>query len=283
MEILFVAAVLPVVALCYYIYKKDKNGEPHEMLRKLFIFGFLSAIPVLFVELFLGAFFDTDHTTNFVIIFINTFISVALVEEGFKWLVTKNFGYDHKEFDEIYDIIVYSVFASLGFACIENILYVFQNGLGNAIMRALTSIPGHTCFAVIMGHFFSRAKVNHLNGNQSAYTKNMIYSILMPTLFHTAYDAIIFYAVAVEDMTMVLFFFAFDIFMVILCFNIVKKISTMQQNLTTNVQSGVIISTPTGQISYQPKQTTTMNFCPICGRRITGYRFCPSCGFKIQK
>ena len=40
MEILLIAAVLPVIALCYYIYKKDKNGEPHDMLRKLFIFYF---------------------------------------------------------------------------------------------------------------------------------------------------------------------------------------------------------------------------------------------------
>ena len=283
MEILLIAAVLPVIALCYYIYKKDKNGEPHDMLRKLFIFGFLSALPVLIVELFLGSFFDTDHATNFVLIFINTFISVALVEEGFKWLVTKFFGYDHKEFDEIYDIIVYSVFASLGFACIENILYVLQNGLGNAILRALTSIPGHTCFAVIMGYFFSKAKVNHLNGNQSQYTKNMIYSILMPALFHTMYDAIIFYAVAADVGEFVIYFFAFDIFMVVLCFNIVKKVSTMQQNLTTNVESGTITSTSAGQIEYQPKEATTMNFCPICGRRVTGYRFCPSCGFKVQR
>ena len=91
MEILLAAAVLPVIALCYYIYKKDVNREPGNILRKLFIFGFLSAIPIIIVELFLDNFFATEGLKSFLLIFVNTFISVALVEEGFKWIITKIF------------------------------------------------------------------------------------------------------------------------------------------------------------------------------------------------
>ena len=282
MEILLAAAVLPVIALCYYIYKKDVNREPGNILRKLFIFGFLSAIPIIIVELFLDNFFATEGLKSFLLIFVNTFISVALVEEGFKWIITKIFGYDNKEFDEVYDIIVYAVFASLGFACIENILYVFTNGLGNAIMRALTSIPGHTCFAVIMGYYFSKAKINHISGNKSLYTRNLIFSILVPCLFHAMYDAIIFYAVAVESSLFVLLFFVFDIVMIILCFNIVKKTSKVQQRLIQNVNEGNITSTANGQIEYHPTEQQTIHFCPLCGRNVDGYNFCPVCGFKVR-
>ena len=282
MELLFIAAVLPVMALCYYIYKKDVNKEPVALLRKIFLFGFLSAIPILFVEIFLGSFFPTDDIKSFPVLFINVFISVALVEEGFKWIVTKKFGYDNQEFDEVYDIIVYAVFASLGFACIENILYVYQNGLGNAIARALTSIPGHTCFAVIMGYYFSKAKVNHLNNNQTLYTKNMFFSIVAPAIFHTLYDAIIFYAVAAENESFILWFFLYDIAMVILCFNIVKKTSSVQKKLYTSVKKGTITSTSTGHIAYHPTSEKAINFCPVCGKSVKGYHFCPFCGFKIQ-
>ncbi len=282
MEILLIAAVLPVVALCYYIYKKDANREPIALLRKIFLFGFLSAIPVIVIEIILGVFFPTEDVSSFLILFINTFVSVALVEEGFKWIVTKKFGYDNQEFDEVYDIIVYAVFASLGFACIENILYVFQYGLGNAITRALTSIPGHTCFAVIMGYFFSKAKVNHLNNSQSNYVKNLALSIIAPAVFHTLYDAIIFYAVAVDSLGVIGCFFLFDILMVVLCFNIVKRTSSVQKKLYSSVKAGTITGNSNGQIEYHPAKTSTVNYCPVCGKAVKGYHFCPFCGFKLQ-
>ena len=60
------------------------------------------------------------------------------------------------------NIIVYAVFSSLGFACIENILYVLSGGVGIAILRAILSVPGHMCFGVIMGYFLSQAKVNQV-------------------------------------------------------------------------------------------------------------------------
>ena len=86
MNILIAAAVLPVALLCAFIYKKDPNKEPKGLLAKLFIFGFFSAIPVIVVELLLGRLFPTSGLSSFLSMFINVFISIALVEEGFKWI-----------------------------------------------------------------------------------------------------------------------------------------------------------------------------------------------------
>lgn len=54
---LIVAAILPVIFLGMYIYKKDTNKEPRGMLAKLFFMGVAICIPVIIVELILGIFF----------------------------------------------------------------------------------------------------------------------------------------------------------------------------------------------------------------------------------
>lgn len=280
MSILLATAIFPVVVLCYYIYVKDINKEPGSLLAKIFALGFFSAIPVVIVELFLGQFFHIE-SGSFFTIFLSTFISVALVEEGFKWFITKLVGYNNKEFDEIYDIIVYAVFASLGFACIENILYVLSNGFGNAILRALISVPGHTCFAVLMGYFFSEAKIASMNQNRSIYGRNIVLSILVPTIAHTLFDAIIFYAASITSLFYVLIFFLFYICMVILCFKMVNDVSKIQRNITTKIEDGSIRNNGSGQIVFN-STVSEIKYCPICGKGVEGCHYCPSCGFHLN-
>ena len=281
MQYLLVAAVLPIFLLCFFVYKKDPHNEPSKLLAKIFALGFFSAIPIIILELFLGKFFPTDDVSSFILIFVNVFISVALIEEGFKWLVTVFFGYKNKEFDEIYDIIVYAVFASLGFACIENILYVISNGIGNAIMRALFSVPGHMCFGVIMGYFLAKAKIGRINKNQSIYTRNMFFSILVPVLAHTVYDALLFYVQ--YNVLSILLFFAFDITMVVLCIITVNKMSKIQQNVDNNVNTGVLKTSDTGQLVFTSVSSgEEIHYCPVCGNNVDGCNYCARCGFKIK-
>ena len=63
-----------------------------------------------------------------------------------------------KNFDEYFDGIVYACFISLGFACVENIMYVVVNGVGTGIVRAMLSVPAHFLFGILMGYFLSLAK-----------------------------------------------------------------------------------------------------------------------------
>lgn len=275
-------AVAPVIVLCHFIYKKDLHKESPKILGKLFTLGFLSCVPVLVVELILDIYFPTENVSSNITLFINIFISVALVEEGFKWLVTKKNGYDSQEFDEIYDIIVYSVFASLGFACIENILYVFTMGLSTGITRAIFSIPGHTCFSVLMGYYLSKAKLASVNNNNSLYGRNLFLSLFVPALVHATYDFLIFANLNG------LFFFA-DIVMVCVCFKTVDKISKMQQSINNNLSNGSLAGDDGGHIQYVPTgavgdgtQGQQINFCPVCGRKVNGGNFCSSCGFKLR-
>lgn len=275
--VLLFAAVLPVIILCFFIYAKDRHKEPKSLLVKLFLFGLLSTIPVVVVESILSIFFNVDSSRRLVTLFINVLVDIAIVEEGFKWFFTKKIGYDGKEFDEIYDIIVYAVFVSLGFASLENILYVMQYGFTNAILRALTSIPGHTCFAIAMGFYLSKAKIANFNRNNKLYKKNIFLSIAVPTLFHTLYDFFAFSG-------MTILFYSFHICMVIYCLINVNKVSKMQVKFSNNVSQGRIVNN-NGAIKYNPvsePSTSVVNFCPICGDKYRGGKFCGSCGYKLK-
>ena len=253
MSILFVAAVLPVVALCVFIYTKDKNKEPKGLLALIFFLGILSVIPILVCELTFEHFFPMNEEGGFLSIFFNVLFGVAFVEESFKWLITKFLGYNNKAFDEVFDIIVYAVFASLGFACFENVMYVFQNGLGNALLRAVLAIPGHTCFAISMGYFFSKAKVAQISGNKGIYNRNIVLSIIVPVILHTFYDALIFNVSAVnyaELFIQFIPFLIFDLSMVVVCFITVDKTAKVQQNLTVNLNNGIIARNEQGHLYY---------------------------------
>ena len=126
--LLLLVSVLPVLIVAKYIYNKDKNKEPLRLLIRLFIGGFISVFITLFLTTILESvnpFFKIDYDKlNLLELLVSVFVGIALIEESSKWIVTYIISYHNKEFDEFYDMIVYSVFVSLGFALFENILSI---------------------------------------------------------------------------------------------------------------------------------------------------------------
>jgi len=86
------------------------------------------------------------------------FLHAAIPEEFYKLVVLMTFCWFSRHFDEPFDGIVYGATVSLGFATLENVLYVSQGGLVVAILRAVTAVPGHAFCGVVMGYFVGRAK-----------------------------------------------------------------------------------------------------------------------------
>jgi RsiW-degrading membrane proteinase PrsW (M82 family) len=189
---LLIISILPVVLLGFYIYEKDSEKEPGVLLLKLFASGFLAAVMVLSFNLLISKFFPgftIDENASFLKLFFLTFFEVALIEEFSKWLMIVLIGYKSKEFDQLYDIIVYSVFVALGFAMLENMFYVFSsdNGMMLGFSRAILSVPGHVCFGIFMGVFLGFAKT-HDSDNKITSFLYMILAVLVPTLLHTVYN-----------------------------------------------------------------------------------------------
>ncbi len=187
---ILIPALLPVFLILRYVYLLDKNErEPLGFVLKVVVWGAIFSIPCAGVERFMisliGSFYD-PATINFA--WIENTVGVALVEELSKWLVLMLIVWKNQNFDYRYDGIVYAVSASLGFAALENILYVVSYGTGVSIGRAIFAIPGHATFGVFMGYFLSRAKTFWIDDKRIRMTICKLLALALPMLIHGCYD-----------------------------------------------------------------------------------------------
>lgn len=172
----------PAACVILYIYIKDKHErEPVSLLVKSFLLGILAVLVTFLISLPLDMFVPTDEE-NLSQQAVHAFLLVALVEEFSKFLFVRGILYNDAHFNEPFDGIVYSVMVSMGFATLENILYVSQGGLSTAIVRMFTAVPAHAMFAVLMGYYIGKAKFEPGNSYLSWI------GLLTATLFHGAYD-----------------------------------------------------------------------------------------------
>ena len=176
-------ALAPGVAIAIYIYLKDKHErEPFSLLILSFFYGSVSILVTLLISWPVNALIILkDH--DIVHEFYDAFFKVALVEEFSKFLFVRFVLFRNKNFNEPFDGIVYSVMVSMGFATLENVLYVFSYGFETGIWRMFTAVPAHATFGVLMGFFLGKAKFSH--------NRRLIYMVTglgVATLFHGAYD-----------------------------------------------------------------------------------------------
>lgn len=203
--IILLTALLPIVILVYYIYHKDKRSpEPTGQLVKAFLFGVLSAPLSFCVSIPLEVFgFYPVEATNILGSISTAFFGAAVPEEMAKfvmlWLLLRKNPY----FDEKMDGIVYAVCVSLGFAALENVLYLFSNVedfLSVGFGRAIFAVPGHFCFGILVGYYYSLAKFY-----SRASMRNKALILIAPIIVHGLYDSILFIADVTPAVSGVLF------------------------------------------------------------------------------
>ena len=223
-------AILPIVVLCLYIYKKDVDKEPRHLLKRIFILGMFSVIPIVFSENIVQKLLSIENNNDLITLFASTFIGVALIEELAKWLVVYFGVYNNKEFNHPYDAIVYSVYSSLGFAIVENICYIISSPptyvMRVGIYRAILTVPAHAFFGVIMGYFLSQAKKEEYSANITMSNRFMALSILMSVTAHAVYDYLLF----TERDEFVTIFFIFVALLYVLCFRLINIVSNDNRN-----------------------------------------------------
>ena len=215
-------AILPGILLVVYIYNKDAvEKEPKGLLIKLFLFGCLSIIPVYFVEGFLQSVYPAFEDGSFAYSLTIGFLCAALVEELFKLVALFIGSWWSKAFDYRFDAIVYAVAIAVGFATIENIMYVFQFGIGTGLIRAVTSIPGHAIFAIFMGYYYSQVKEARVNSRSADGFPAALSAILVPVLLHGIYD----YILTLETDASIYLFFGYIIILDIFAYRFLRKAS----------------------------------------------------------
>lgn len=207
MRFLVILALLPAVLLTVYIYKKDRlEREPVRLIVRLLALGAFSCLPAAAMEYGVGALIDSSGITNpYFLVFLNSFAVAALCEELVKYFFLRRTTWRSAAFDFQFDGIVYGVSVSLGFAALENVLYVLQSGMSTALLRAVTSVPGHAIFGVFMGYFYGYAKRAEVMGNASEARDYLALSVLVPLLLHGVYDFIAF-SMEIAELWIVPFF-----------------------------------------------------------------------------
>ena len=227
------AAVIPAIFLMIKVYKSDKlEPESPGLLFGLVLAGVASAFLALLEETVL------EYALNMVLAkgtllydIILYFVVVALSEESSKYLLMKRKTWRNPEFDCRFDGIVYAAFTSLGFALWENISYVLSYGMSTALVRAFTAVPGHACFGIFMGVFYSIAKEYDLNGD---HVKSSLYrklAMIIPVLIHGAYDFI----VSMNSDYATILFFVFVILLFLVTFRLINKISRNDRHMTWHI------------------------------------------------
>lgn len=188
--ILMSAAVIPAIALLVMVYRADRVDKENPMLLlRLVLMGVFATTIAKLLErvgvFVLNNIFRYETVLYNVLLYFGV---VAFAEEGAKYALLKRTTWGLREFDCRFDGVVYAAFVSLGFALWENIGYVMMYGLGTALLRAVTAVPGHACFGVFMGCWYAQSYALARQGNADASKLYRVLSVLLPALLHGAYD-----------------------------------------------------------------------------------------------
>lgn len=251
--LLTIAAVLPAVVLCVYVYKKDRaEKEPIYLLLVLLALGGISCYPAARIESvaydLLHRIFEPYGTMSDGVLHLDSttfrlynackyFFGVALVEEGVKFIALCLATRKNKEFNSLFDGMIYAVFVSLGFAAVENVGYVLKYGWANAVVRALYSVPAHMFFGVLMGYYYSfwhmydkagkreqvlkSAGLIESNAKMFSGSKYILPCLLIPMSAHGLYD----YCCTIESTLASVIFYLLVLSLYMYCFYQISKMS----------------------------------------------------------
>ena len=119
--------------------------------------------------------------------------------------------------------MVYAVTVSLGFATLENILYLFEASIGIAVVRALFSVPGHVIDAIYMGYYYGLARHADAYGDERLTKKYLRRAFFVPVVIHGFYD----FCLSTEYGIFLLIFLTFEVVITILAVKKFRQLSKL--------------------------------------------------------
>ncbi|MED4127098.1 MULTISPECIES: glutamic-type intramembrane protease PrsW [Shouchella] len=176
-----IAALAPAMALFSYVYLRDSfsRGAMFLVLR-IFIIGALLVLPISVIQFALT---EEEMITEPL---IKAFLLYGLIEEGLKWLMLFIFAYQHGQLRQPLDGIVFGVALSLGFATVENSLYMIAYGFDHVLPRTLLPTTAHAVYGIVMGYYIGRAKYH-----RSKRRLFLVLAAVFPMILHGSYDYIL--------------------------------------------------------------------------------------------
>ena len=293
-QIIFIPLIslLPCVLWLWYFSTRSQYKSPAvKVLGWTFLFGAIATVPALGLNLFGQSLFLTFFGRNesshiLVLLFV-----VGPVEELIKLLVVYFYAFRQPEFDEPLDGVIYSATAALGFAAIENVVYLSQNDSMLVLLRGPLSNPGHALFSAIWGLSLSRAKA--APNLPRIRLKIIAGGLLCASRLHSTFDILL-----VASSRISIFIFALLIGAMAGLFFWVR--SRIKFHSDTSPHREGTLFMPLGRYcqhcgakgtggtrcskcgTYIP-EPEELQFCPVCHtHQRPGAKFCAICGANIQ-
>lgn len=205
-QYLLFLALIPGVIIIIFIFRKDKvEHEPWGLIFKLLLFGAISCMPAAFFELLISAHGPQFDPGTVEYALFEAFCIAALCEECCKFTLLHLGSWRNRNFDYRFDGIVYGVAVAVGFALLENVMYVMNGGIEVAVMRGILAVPLHAFCGVFMGVYYGAAKKAQIDGNKGLCTANKIKALVIPFIIHGIYDALAFMQNSVASIILLLF------------------------------------------------------------------------------
>ncbi len=188
----FVGGVLPALLWLWFWLKEDANPEPRRVLLLTFIGGMVMAVVALFLEqLAFLAFNNTfkSFSPGFASVFL--LFVWALIEEMAKYSAARRVALRLPSFDEPVDALIYLITAALGFAALENILFLLKVvgtqgmvvGLITGNLRFLGATLLHVVTSAIVG-----ASIAFSFFHKEKFFRNVVGGILLASVLHTLFN-----------------------------------------------------------------------------------------------
>jgi len=174
--------ILYLIFLCY-LFRIPYISDQTKVIES-FILGMFMILPVSKFEAILDPLIQFPNSSFLETLFKNIFI-VGLIEESSKFLICYFTIQGVLLLTKEYKLKMYvlsAVAGSIGFALLENIIYVFSGGYSTAIIRTFSSIPLHFSTAIILGTFVF---IHSVKQNKKFIYYGLIIAICMHGFYNT--------------------------------------------------------------------------------------------------
>jgi len=227
----FLGGLFPAIIWLWFWLKEDKaHPEPNSLIIKTFFFG-MAMVPVAFVlQSAINLLFFSGKSEE--IISKGGFISIlliivwAFIEELVKFLAARSGGIKSKSNDEPIDVPIYMITAALGFAALENMLFVLSPLLDGNIASAF--LTGNMRFVgATLLHVSSSALIGIFIALSYFYKKEikklyLISGFFLATLLHAVFNLFIINHNEIAYLGFITVWFF--VVMIVILFEKIKKI-----------------------------------------------------------